>query len=122
MDHYAEIGFSGFVGIVNAVGGVPMCLDHAVQDPKSGLDLTKGCHTLDGRGALAFVRQRHQEKEGDLGRTRNQQKFLAALAGKAASPDVLSDPGKASRWPPPASARSPSTTTPTRRTWARCSE
>ncbi|MFF1919060.1 LCP family protein [Streptomyces sp. NPDC058221] len=95
IDHYAEIGFSGFVGIVNAVGGVPMCLDHAVHDPKSGLDLTKGCHTLDGRGALAFVRQRHQEKEGDLGRTRNQQKFLAALAQRAASSDVLSNPGKA---------------------------
>lgn len=95
IDHYAEIGFSGFVGIVNAVGGVPMCLDHAVHDPKSGLALTKGCHTLDGRGALAFVRQRHQEKEGDLGRTRNQQKFLAALARKAASPDMLSNPGKA---------------------------
>uniref|UniRef100_A0AAU3GUF1 LCP family protein n=1 Tax=Streptomyces sp. NBC_01401 TaxID=2903854 RepID=A0AAU3GUF1_9ACTN len=95
IDHYAEIGFSGFVGIVNAVGGVPMCLDHAVRDPKSGLDLTEGCHTLDGRGALAFVRQRHQEKEGDLGRTRNQQKFLAALAEKAASPEVLSNPRKA---------------------------
>ncbi|MFD7403878.1 LCP family protein [Streptomyces sp. NPDC059866] len=92
IDHYTEIGFAGFVGIVDAVGGVRMCVDRHIVDEKSGLDLTKGCHTLDGRDALAFVRQRHQEKEGDLGRSRNQQKFLAALAVKAASRDVLFSP------------------------------
>ncbi|MGW2021389.1 LCP family protein [Streptomyces decoyicus] len=94
IDHYTEIGFAGFVGIVNAVGGVPMCLDRDVKDEKSGADLKKGCHTLDGRTALAFVRQRHQEAQGDLGRSQNQQKFLAALASKAATPDTLLDPSK----------------------------
>ncbi|MFF3542376.1 LCP family protein [Streptomyces platensis] len=93
VDHYTEIGFAGFVGIVNAVGGVPMCLDRDIKDEKSGADLKKGCHTLDGRTALAFVRQRHQEAKGDLGRSQNQQKFLAALARKAATPGVLLDPG-----------------------------
>lgn len=92
MDHYTEIGFAGFVGIVDAVGGVRMCVDRPIVDEKSGLDLTKGCHTLNGRDALGFVRQRHQEKEGDLGRSRNQQKFLAALAEKAASREVLLSP------------------------------
>lgn len=92
IDHYAEIGFAGFVGIVDAVGGVRMCVDRHLVDEKSGLDLPRGCHTLGGREALAFVRQRHQEKEGDLGRSRNQRKFLAALAAKAASPDVLLSP------------------------------
>ncbi|MDI3419596.1 LCP family protein [Streptomyces luteolus] len=92
IDHYTEIGFAGFVGIVDAVDGVRMCVDRHLRDEKSGLDLTAGCHTLDGRDALAFVRQRHQEKEGDLGRSRNQQKFLAALAEKAASRDVLLSP------------------------------
>ncbi|MFD0165096.1 LCP family protein [Streptomyces decoyicus] len=94
IDHYTEIGFAGFVGIVNAVGGVPMCLDRDVKDEKSGADLKKGCHTLDGRTALAFVRQRHQEAQGDLGRSQNQQKFLAALASKAATPGTLLDPSK----------------------------
>ncbi|WJY41318.1 LCP family protein [Streptomyces sp. P9-2B-2] len=92
IGHYTEIGFAGFVGIVDAVGGVPMCLDKAVKDKKSGANLTKGCHTLDGRAALAFVRQRHQEAQGDLGRSRNQQKFLAALSHKTATPGVLLDP------------------------------
>ncbi|MFE1771237.1 LCP family protein [Streptomyces sp. NPDC059008] len=94
IGHYTEIGFAGFVGIVDAVGGVPMCLDKDVKDEKSGADLKKGCHTLDGRTALAFVRQRHQEAQGDLGRSRNQQKFLAALAHKTAAPGTLLDPSK----------------------------
>jgi LCP family protein required for cell wall assembly len=94
IDHYTEIGFGGFVGIVNAVDGVNMCLDKAVKDEKSGENLTKGCHTLDGHTALAFVRQRHQEAQGDLGRTLNQQKFLTALAHKIAAPGVMFNPFK----------------------------
>ncbi|MFI7018262.1 LCP family protein [Streptomyces sp. NPDC050164] len=94
IDHYAEIGFAGFVGVVDAVGGVDMCLDKPVRDEDSGADLPAGCQTLDGAEALAFVRQRKQEAEGDLGRTRNQQKFLAALARKTATPSTLADPSK----------------------------
>ncbi|WP_421107688.1 LCP family protein [Streptomyces sp. NEAU-S77] len=92
INHYAEIGFGGFVDIVNAVGGVRMCVDRDIKDEKSGLDLKKGCQTLDGGKALSFVRQRKQEANGDLGRTQNQQKFLAALAKKAATPGVLANP------------------------------
>ncbi|WP_230396247.1 LCP family protein [Streptomyces blattellae] len=94
IDHYAEIGFAGFVSVVDAVGGVDMCLARAVQDKDSGADLPRGCQTLDGAEALAFVRQRKQEAAGDLGRTRNQQKFLAALAEKAVTPSTLLDPTK----------------------------
>jgi anionic cell wall polymer biosynthesis LytR-Cps2A-Psr (LCP) family protein len=72
-----------------------MCVDRNIKDKKSGLDLTKGCHTLDGAQALAFVRQRHQEAQGDLGRSRNQQKFLAALAHKAATPGTALNPFRA---------------------------
>ncbi|MEU5902026.1 MULTISPECIES: LCP family protein [Streptomyces] len=92
VDHYAEIGFAGFVNIVDAVGGVRMCLDRDIKDEKSGADLREGCHTLDGRQALAYVRQRHQEREGDLGRSKNQQKLLSTLAHQAARPDTLFDP------------------------------
>lgn len=92
IDHYAEIGFAGFVNIVNAVGGVDMCIKRDIKDPDSGANLRKGCQNLDGAEALAFVRQRHQEKEGDLGRTKNQQQFLSALAKKATSPDTVLDP------------------------------
>ncbi|MFG2888105.1 LCP family protein [Streptomyces sp. NPDC048248] len=92
IDHYAEIGFAGFVNLVDAVGGVRMCLDRDLKDKKSGADLKKGCQILDGTAALAFVRQRHQEAEGDLGRTKNQQKFLSALARKATARGTLLNP------------------------------
>ncbi|MEU2909040.1 LCP family protein [Streptomyces massasporeus] len=94
IDHYAEIGFAGFMGVVDAVGGVNLCLGKAVRDEDSGADLPAGCQTLDGAEALAFVRQRKQEAQGDLGRTRNQQRFLAALARKAATPSTLADPSR----------------------------
>ena len=97
VDHYVEVGFAGFVDLVDAVGGVRMCVNRDIRDKASGLDLTRGCHTLDGGQALAFVRQRHQEAKGDLGRTRNQQRFLGALAHRAATPDVLLDPRRSYR-------------------------
>jgi anionic cell wall polymer biosynthesis LytR-Cps2A-Psr (LCP) family protein len=66
----------------------------AYQAKDSGAHPPAGCQTLDGAEALAFVRQRKQEAQGDLGRTRNQQRFLAALARKAATPPTLADPAK----------------------------
>ncbi|MEU3922332.1 LCP family protein [Streptomyces sp. NPDC029004] len=92
IDHYAEIGFRGFVDLVDDVGGVRLCLDGDIRDEKSGANLRKGCHDRDGAQALAFVRQRHQEPQGDLGRTKNQQRFLAALADKVSRTDVLLNP------------------------------
>jgi LCP family protein required for cell wall assembly len=92
IHHYVEVGFAGFVNLVNAVGGVPICLDRDLRDKKSGANFTKGCHTLDGRAALAFVRQRHQEAQGDLGRSKNQRKFLSALAHRAGKPGTVLNP------------------------------
>ncbi|CAM5648160.1 LytR family transcriptional regulator OS=Streptomyces alboniger OX=132473 GN=CP975_13910 PE=3 SV=1 [Streptomyces alboniger] len=43
VDHYAEIGFAGFVGVVDAVGGVDMCLDRPIKDKSSGANLPRGC-------------------------------------------------------------------------------
>ncbi|WP_441245814.1 LCP family protein [Kitasatospora sp. McL0602] len=92
IDHYAEIGFAGFVGIVDSVGGVDMCIDKDISDKDSGLNLKAGCQTLNGAQSLAFVRERHQQADQDLGRMRNQQKFLSALAKQAASPATVLNP------------------------------
>ncbi|MEV4438322.1 LCP family protein [Streptomyces sp. NPDC049577] len=92
IDHYAEIGFGGFRNLVDALGGVDMCLDKPVKDRDSGADFKAGCQTLDGAQSLAFVRQRHQEADQDLGRMRNQQKFLNTLAKQAASPSTVLNP------------------------------
>ena len=94
IDHYAEIGFDGFVNLVDALGGVNICLDEPLVDKASGADFAKGCQTLNGAQSLAYVRERHQEADQDLGRMRNQQKFLAALAHEAASPTTILNPFK----------------------------
>ncbi|MQS06555.1 LCP family protein, partial [Streptomyces alkaliphilus] len=92
IDHYAEIGFGGFANVVDALGGVEMCFDAPIQDKNSGADFAEGCQTLNGPESLAFVRQRYQEAMGDLGRTKNQQKFLGALGDQVASPSTLLNP------------------------------
>jgi LCP family protein required for cell wall assembly len=92
LDHYMEIGFDGFVQVVDAVGGVQLCPDRAIKDEKAGLNIKKGCQELAGPTALGYVRARYFDPKGDLGRVERQQEFLGALMGKAGSPGVLLNP------------------------------
>ncbi|MFC4865720.1 LCP family protein [Streptomonospora arabica] len=91
IDHYVEIGFSGFVGIVDAVGGVEMCPEEAMQDPKADLDIEAGCQTMDGKTALGYVRTRATAR-ADLDRIQRQREFFSALVSKATSPGTLLNP------------------------------
>ncbi|ANW19918.1 transcriptional regulator [Streptomyces clavuligerus] len=92
IDHYAEIGFAGFANVVDAIGGVELDIPKAFKDKKSGADFQAGKQTLDGEEALAFVRTRYAFAESDLARTKNQQKFLAALANQTATPGTILNP------------------------------
>ncbi|MXP23149.1 LytR family transcriptional regulator [Gordonia sp. HNM0687] len=94
VDHYAEVGLLGFVLLTNAVGGVDVCLTDAVNDPYSGARFRAGEQTLNGPKALSFVRQRHGLPRGDLDRITRQQVFMASLANKMLSANMLADPGK----------------------------
>jgi len=92
IDHYTEVGFTGTVDVVDALGGVEMCLDRPVVDAKSGANLPAGCQTLDGTQALQLVRTRYSLPDSDLGRVQNQQAFLQALAKEVLSPGTLLNP------------------------------
>jgi LCP family protein required for cell wall assembly len=94
IDHYVEIGFAGFASIVDAVGGVEIDIDKAFKDKYSGADFPAGKQKLNGDQALAFVRTRHAFAASDLQRTKNQQKFLAALAHQVATPGTVLNPFK----------------------------
>jgi len=94
IDHYVEIGFAGFANIVDAVGGVDITIDKAFKDKYSGADFKAGKQTLNGEEALAFVRTRHAFAASDLERTKNQQKFLSALAHQVATPSTVLNPFK----------------------------
>lgn len=88
--HAIQIDFRGFRDVVDAVGGVEVCLDRAIQDRDAGIDLPKGCQTLDGRDALGYVRVR--KIDNDLERIKRQQQFLKALAGEIATPSTVLNP------------------------------
>jgi LCP family protein required for cell wall assembly len=91
VDHYAEIGFTGFAGLVDAVGGVQLCPPDPIDDPLAGLHIQAGCQQFTGPQALGYVRTRHSPR-GDLDRVARQREFLGALIATAAGPSVLLNP------------------------------
>ncbi|TDT34108.1 LCP family protein [Naumannella halotolerans] len=92
VDHFGEIGFSGFAGMVDAVGGIEICPEDAIEDPKAGLDIEAGCQEADGATALGYVRTRYEDPTGDLGRTARQREVLGKIARKVVSPLTLINP------------------------------
>ncbi|MEV6334547.1 LCP family protein [Nocardia vinacea] len=91
IDHYAQIGFGGFAGIVDTLGGIDVCVPKAIDDPLAGINLAAGCQTLDGPQALGFVRSRATAL-ADIDRMNNQRLFMAALLKKATSAGTLANP------------------------------
>jgi LCP family protein required for cell wall assembly len=90
VDHYIEVNFLGFLKVVNALGGVTVCTEQPINDPKSGLRLPAGKSNVDGPTALAYSRARYTLTGGsDLGRIDRQQQFMSAVVHKA-----LSEPAK----------------------------
>jgi LCP family protein required for cell wall assembly len=93
INHYIEIDFQGFINVVNAMGGVPICIDKPLVDTLAGLNLPHaGCYDLKGSQALAFVRARHIQGDAipDFSRISRQQQFLRAALQKMQSPGQLS--------------------------------
>lgn len=91
IDHYAEVDFSGFKSIVDALGGIEICLKSGVNDRNSHLVLPAGKSLLDGEKALGFVRLRHYGDGSDIQRIKRQQLFLSKVVAKAMSSDLLTD-------------------------------
>lgn len=89
LDGYVEIGFGGFAGVVDSLGGVDMCVPRNIKDAKAHIDLRKGCQTLSGKNALGYVRARYSDPKGDLGRAERQRQFLGAVVSTAATPSTV---------------------------------
>ncbi|HEU5110974.1 MAG TPA: LCP family protein, partial [Micromonosporaceae bacterium] len=64
IDRYAEVNLASFYEITKAIGGVEVCLNEAVDEPKSGASFPKGLQTISGAAALSFVRQRYDLPNG----------------------------------------------------------
>lgn len=89
VDGYVEIGFGGFASIVDSLGGVDLCVATDMKDPLAGIDLKAGCQTLNGPNALGYVRSRHEDPLGDIGRGNRQRQFLGAVMKKAVTPSTV---------------------------------
>ncbi len=94
IDHFVVVDFVGFRDMVDAVGGVPMCIPNAVRDDFSGTNLAAGPQVLNGSQALAFARMRHGNglSGSDLDRIDRQQELLKNLASKVLSAEMLYRP------------------------------
>lgn len=94
IDNYASVNLLGFYEITKAIGGVDVCIKQDTEDSYTGLELSKGHHTVKGRKALSFVRQRHGLPHYGMDRIKRQQAFMAGIASKILSADMLTSPGK----------------------------
>ncbi|MGC4998132.1 LCP family protein [Streptomyces sp. DT195] len=94
-DHFMMVDFNAVKTLTAAVGGVKVCLKHAVNDKDSHLDLPAGESKIQGEQALAFVRTRHAwGNQGDLDRIKVQQQFMGSLMRDMSSSDTLTNPSK----------------------------
>jgi LCP family protein required for cell wall assembly len=93
IDHFAVVDFNGFRSMVDALGGVPVCVPRPVHDTEGHIDLPAGTYDVKGEQALSYVRVRHSISDnGDIGRMARQQAFLASMANKAISAGTLANP------------------------------
>lgn len=95
VDHFMMIDFAGVVSMADAVGGVPVCVNNNVNDPKSKLRLKKGSSVVKGEQALQWLRTRHGFGDGtDIGRAKAQHMYMNSMVRQLKSGTKLTDPGK----------------------------
>jgi len=92
INDYVEVNFLSFVRVIDALGGVNICLPFAVDDSYSGLNLSAGLHHVDGITALEYARDRHSFALSDLSRINDQQQLMATLLSNAISSGTLANP------------------------------
>jgi LCP family protein required for cell wall assembly len=97
IDDYVEIGFAGFVNVVDAVGGVRICPTQRMRDKLASLDMKKGCQDVDGKVALGYARSRHVSGLGDIARAQHQREVVSAVGKKAVSPWTVINPVRYAR-------------------------
>ncbi|MET7327876.1 LCP family protein [Nonomuraea sp. NPDC005650] len=95
IDHFVKVDFTGFKGIIDAIGGIEICLPKAVNDPKAKLVLGAGRHVVNGEQALGYVRTRYALGDGsDLSRIQRQQVFLTKVLEAVTDGGLLTNPAK----------------------------
>ncbi|MGH3988096.1 MAG: LCP family protein [Pseudonocardiaceae bacterium] len=97
MTRFVGVDFNGFKSMVDALGGVRICVERPLKDSRLGTIIPQRGHTtITGATALNYVRARHVvgDPTSDYGRIARQQRFLSALLRQVLSPGVLLNPAK----------------------------
>ena len=104
INHYVEIGFTGFIALIDEVGGIEIAFPYPARDLSSGLVVDAGNQLLNGDTALAYARSRkYQELQNgswvsvdanDIGRTNRQQEVVGAIFAKLKTPSSIADAGQ----------------------------
>lgn len=89
IDYYARVNFSSLIKVVDALDGVTVNADYGFTS--GNYSFSAGENYLRGNQALAFVRDRKHQADGDLGRGRNQMKVLTAIINKMTSPAIITN-------------------------------
>lgn len=87
IDYYVEINMKGLKKLVDAVGGIEV--DNKIAFTLDGVHLKKGKQVLDGEHALEYVRMRHEDPKGDVGRQARQREILSKIIRKMLSVDSV---------------------------------
>ena len=99
LDHFVVVDFEGFRGMVDAIGGVEMCIPEDIDDPAHGIHIEAGTRKLKGNEALNYVRARYVVGNGsDVGRMKRQQAFIASMANEVVSAGTLARPDRLVRF------------------------
>ena len=99
VDHFVVVDFESFKSMVDAVGGVEVCIPHTWDDRAHGIYLQAGTRRISGNQALSYVRVRHGIGDGsDLGRVKRQQAFIGSMAAQVLSSNTLANPVKVVRF------------------------
>ena len=98
VNDYIEVDFLGFVKVIDALGGVNICLPQALNDAYSGLRLSAGVHHVNGITALAYARDRHSFATSDLARIQDQQRLVSSALTEAIHSGLLANPVRLSEF------------------------
>ena len=88
---YAQINFSGFETLIDAIGGIDVDSDVAFVAQEADYQIVQGQNHLNGYQALAFARERYNLPNGDRDRGKNQMKIISAVISRMSAGTLLSN-------------------------------
>jgi LCP family protein required for cell wall assembly len=99
VDHFVSVNFASFKNMVDAIGGVEVCVPKDIHSEQYGIFIKAGTRKISGKAALAYVRVRHGIGDGsDIGRVKRQQAFIGAMVSQVLSADTLANPLKVTKF------------------------